>query len=412
MKRFSYYIMLMVVLSTVPALAAELPAWSVGQTYTVDQHYAGSANFTGGSAVIDITSSGCPWIVTAAESFNLQKCGATVDIYKVQFDCNVVATGHASLTDPITLDADIKLENVTFVGTMLVRRNTLNIVRIDLDLVGDAYAFLFGNWTSVGTASATVHAEACPELGDFEWPLEVGNTWNTNTTFYAWGEYIADLNIFGVPYVFEGTFDEALDLAYSASVAGMEAMNGCNSFKVAMTESTGLGSMTNHYCPDWGWYSRKTITDLNMEGITLEEVKWDMTGNAIPTPTPTPPAGDLGIELEMPASDFAEGDPCYLKAFTFNNEEPLSNVQAFVFLDIGIGEYWFAPSWTKYPPNIDSYFIDVPVGDKEITPQPISNFNWPGGAGVGGPFTFWGAMLNDAGTAVRGDLGSFNFRFH
>lgn len=130
-----------------------------------------------------------------------------------------------------------------------------------------------------------------------------------------------------------------------------------------------------------------------------------------PTVTPTVPC-TTGMTLEMPAHNFTAGDPCYLKAFACNGtEETTENVPIFVFLDIGIGEYWFAPSWVKYPPGVDNYTITLPPGMTEVEPQPIGEFIWPSGAGAGGPFFFWAGMLDDTGTSVLGEIDSWEFSF-
>ncbi len=121
--------------------------------------------------------------------------------------------------------------------------------------------------------------------------------------------------------------------------------------------------------------------------------------------------GGLGIALAMPAALFTPDDACYLSA-TLCNPGPgqLTAVPVFVILDVGIGQYWFAPSWTMYPPGVDMYTLNLPVGSTTIDIIPA--FVWPTGTGAGGPFTFWGALTDTQITQVIGDMAEFQFSYN
>jgi len=114
----------------------------------------------------------------------------------------------------------------------------------------------------------------------------------------------------------------------------------------------------------------------------------------------------------MPASDFHPGDVCSLHARVCNDTgEFIPQAPVFVFLDIGTGDYWFAPTWAHYPADIDGYLLDLPTG---LTPiEVIPEFSWPAGAGnFDGPAVFWGAVTDAAVTTVIGNIGQWEFGYH
>jgi hypothetical protein len=97
----------------------------------------------------------------------------------------------------------------------------------------------------------------------------------------------------------------------------------------------------------------------------------------MPTPSITPqytPVPELIVELEMPSHYFREGDICWLTA-------TITSMRSFhapfvVLLDVGTGEYWFYPSWVKYPESIDYVMLDLHEGvngPMTIIPE----FTWP-----------------------------------
>lgn len=131
-----------------------------------------------------------------------------------------------------------------------------------------------------------------------------------------------------------------------------------------------------------------------------------------PTATPGPECEILGVVLEMPAHHFQPGDVVFLKGFCCNDTETsMENVPVFIFLDIGAGEYWFAPTWRHWPPDIDYYMLTLQPGLNEVLPQPLSQFQWPTDTGNGGPFYFWGGMTNQNMSEVIGEIGGWDFSY-
>jgi len=80
-------------------------------------------------------------------------------------------------------------------------------------------------------------------------------------------------------------------------------------------------------------------------------------------------------------------------------------------LDVGVGTYWFFPSWTMYPPQIDYAAIPLVPGTTpfEIIPQ----FAWPAGVGGSGglSFFFYGAVLTIDLATLMTDLASWHFSY-
>jgi hypothetical protein len=111
----------------------------------------------------------------------------------------------------------------------------------------------------------------------------------------------------------------------------------------------------------------------------------------------------------MPAEYFRPGDPCWLQAIMRNPGPALQGIPLVVLLDIGVGRYWFWPSWSEYPPDIDYQSMYVPVGRTEV--EIIPEFAWPEGAGEAEGIVFYGAMLNQTMTGLLGDVGMWTFGF-
>lgn len=127
------------------------------------------------------------------------------------------------------------------------------------------------------------------------------------------------------------------------------------------------------------------------------------TPNPSVTPSPTPtatqvpsPCPPTGIWCLVPPGSWRPGDTVYLDVLVGNQEFNRSlHLPVFALLDIGMGEYWFAPSWVCYPPEID-YYREIVVPPCECHEfHALNPFTWPTGAGVTGkPCCFTVALMN------------------
>ena len=193
----------------------------------------------------------------------------------------------------------------------------------------------------------------------------------------------------------------------------------------------------NTICPTQLWYASVSSVPVGLQpdGILLEPVIWSnafvyisacllpaipTTSTPTPiytstptqppfTPTVTPnitptPICNLGVSLLMPKSFFTQGDTCWLKAFICNPyNEPLNNINLFVILDIGIGEYWFYPSWCHYPDDID--YEPIPTLSPGVTEKYIIEpFYFPPNAGQGSNFNFIGAITDENISTILGNI--------
>jgi len=109
-------------------------------------------------------------------------------------------------------------------------------------------------------------------------------------------------------------------------------------------------------------------------------------------------AQDLNLDLSMPSHYFIPGNQCSLDLSIDNIGSTSTNAAVFVALDIGVGQYWFSPTWQKYPGGVDYHSLTIPGGGQtnlSILPQ----FIWPEGVG-----TFLGASFIAAVTNTEGNL--------
>jgi hypothetical protein len=117
----------------------------------------------------------------------------------------------------------------------------------------------------------------------------------------------------------------------------------------------------------------------------------------------------LGVRLEMPATSYAPGDPCYLKAYLYNNGGVQSAVPLCVVLEIS-GQYWFWPHWTQ---ALDYKEVELRAGLSAL--WIISDFTWPDtGTETMQGITFWSALLTPDLSAVIGGadgIGQWTFSY-
>jgi len=111
----------------------------------------------------------------------------------------------------------------------------------------------------------------------------------------------------------------------------------------------------------------------------------------------------------MPSHFFRMGDLCSLIARAHNPGGPIDQAPLVVLLDVGIGEYWFWPSWGHYPPEFDfSYaLVSAGVSDHVIIPE----FQWPDIEGSLSGAWFLGAVLTPDMTAIVGEYGQWEFGY-
>jgi len=113
-----------------------------------------------------------------------------------------------------------------------------------------------------------------------------------------------------------------------------------------------------------------------------------------------PAAAALGVDLLLPHY-ISPGGSFYVSAVLTNPGAIEQNLPFFCLLGV-FGEYYFYPTWVKYPPDIAYELIDVPHGVtvKEVLPP----FSWPDVDGELSGLYFYGAFLNREMSEIYGDL--------
>ena len=128
-----------------------------------------------------------------------------------------------------------------------------------------------------------------------------------------------------------------------------------------------------------------------------------------PAPTATCPAG-LTVGLVIAHTYVSPGDTFYCTAAVCNGGGAVTDVPFCALLDIGVGEYWFYPSWTHYPPGFDFQLHSLPSGERSI--EVIAPFRWPdtGGERLAG-IRIYAAFLSVSLDALASTLGMAEFSF-
>jgi len=115
-------------------------------------------------------------------------------------------------------------------------------------------------------------------------------------------------------------------------------------------------------------------------------------------------AGEISVQLEMPAHAFWPGDLCYLNAICTNSGPGRNNLMLFVVLGV-YGDFFFWPSWGSF----DFEVVDLPLEEKTV--PIIPEFNWPENAGNADHIFFYSALMNALKTELYGELASWEFRW-
>jgi Peptidase family C25/Propeptide_C25 len=153
---------------------------------------------------------------------------------------------------------------------------------------------------------------------------------------------------------------------------------------------------SHHYADYWNLYSFNLYGDPSL-----------IREGTAPQPTPTPEPVELGVQLDMPGTEFLPGDTFFCNAVTSNPGEPILSVKLFVAMDLGIGTYWFWPGWKECPPDVDYMVFDLETG---VSIQSVLEpFVWPKGAGTFSDARFIAAMIDESGAGIVGNIDTVSF---
>ncbi len=116
-----------------------------------------------------------------------------------------------------------------------------------------------------------------------------------------------------------------------------------------------------------------------------------------------PFSGSVGVDLQMPGTNYRPGDTFYLNVACTNTGPARSGIPLLVALDI-YGEFLFWPSWRH---GLDYRMTDIPAGGKTVSILPA--FAWPAGAGSASGIVFYSCFMNPGLTQICGNLDSVGF---
>ncbi len=105
-----------------------------------------------------------------------------------------------------------------------------------------------------------------------------------------------------------------------------------------------------------------------------------------------PASAFVTLTLDMPSDLFSPYDPFYVDLALGNRDTAYPGAQLFVCLEVIPGSYYFWPSFTEYPPNIDFETIDM-AADYASVKFIIPQFYWPEGTGEFHGARFYAAVI-------------------
>ncbi|MBN1357024.1 hypothetical protein JXA40_12250 [bacterium] len=458
---------MMVCFYTQAVLAEDhLPDWSVGfwwdYSSTTDLHMEDETS--GQYFDIVLTDTDIRYHLQEITTRTLVKgSGLTYDVYRLVFSGSIFGEGIAHITDPAPLDINIEIRNGVMNGEWWVDVDTLATVYFSRHVDGNLWAQLMF-WQNIGTISLDMNEEYEPAKDEVHFPVEVGNAWDLDITFFTYGHYVVDAEIYGEPFHEEDDFDETQVFYFDMTVTGMETVNGLWTYRVDGDETASDGYLSNNYSAQARNSAREELHNLGSgSGTQLDSMIRNLTGyyvgpaptvpppptstpvptsSAVPTstsiptytsvpPTPTTPPGDPTFTPAQPTPTLpptgtptaptaptetpVPGDlgitittnlPIYHRGELFRCTTTIINpgseilVHQYVLLDV-YGSYWFWPSWST---DVD---FDVRLLDAGgyYPNEMIIEFTWPEVAGSASGLRFWAALIDPVTGILVGDYG-------
>jgi len=443
-KLFSACFFLVVYMATnfvCPAQSAvNLPVWHLESwweyTTVTDMHVqeAGSQEY----ADIVTTDVATRYTLSQIGSKTLTR-GAmlTYEAYVLPFTGILDAAGIYHIVDPIPLDIDIEIRDASLTGELWVDTQTLGTIYFHRFIEGPLWADIpFQGWQEVGWIEIDMSEEYEPARDILAFPLEVGDAWTQDITFYTYGSYTLDYDIGSGPEHVEDTFDESEIYQFDITVPNQEMSHGYMTYRVEGDETSSDGAILANYAEDVKNLVYEEMTDLASSGssVRINSMVKDLTGFFLipdptgtpeptytpvpptptsppgeptytpipftptppvtsPTPTPTPPM-ESGITIATNLTEYHTGDP-FLCTTTIVNTGPAINVDEYIVLDV-YGSYWFWPDWGSEPGFQNRDLTEDSVYPDEV----ILEFVWPDVTGSVSGIKFWAALLD----AASGDL--------
>ncbi len=223
------------------------------------------------------------------------------------------ADGEGVYYDPDYGLIPIEIRNANLEGEWWVDTETLGTVYYVRHIDGPLWAQIpiFG-WQEVGTVDITIHEEYEPARDFVNFPIDVGNEWQSTVTLYTFGEYVIDAEIFGEPIYEADTFDESETLTVDYIVPILEVYNGYLSYRIEGDETGSSGTILAFYSSEPKTLVYEQMEDFGSSGgvqinsFTRILENYYLEPGPTPTPTPVPDClnhGDVNFDGQITAAD-------------------------------------------------------------------------------------------------------------
>ncbi len=382
--------------------AETLPSWTLGSwwkfTSIVDMDITIEAQ--GISASFDIADDNTQYSLVSTEQKTLSHgTMATYEVYRLTYSAS--ASGSGTVTY-YTLEIPAEIRNATITGEWWVDTATLGTVYFSRHLEGELWADMpSAAWSQVGTAVLDMNEEYEPPEDLMNFPLDVGDEWTQDVSFFIYGHYIFDVDIGMGPMYQEDDFDMEQSFNFAMSVPNQEMFQDMMTYVIIGDEASTDTMLLGNYAPEAQTLAYHEIKNYDSgQGIVLNSMSRRIddyylapasTPTPIPTPTATPTPAMSGIDLQLSHEMFHTGDNFICTANLYNTGTEIV-VTEFIALDV-YGQFWFWPDWTEDV----TFKVRTLEAGAAITGESVIEFEWPQVQGSARNLKFWAALVDPEG---------------
>ncbi|MBN1296947.1 dockerin type I repeat-containing protein [bacterium] len=304
----------MMVCTAVSAEALK-PDWIVGSWWDYTTVNDIHMQETGSAEYLDITltDENTRHMVTGIENRTLtQGTPLSYQAYILPFSGSIEGEGTYHITEPFPMDVPVELRNGILSGEWWIDVVTMATIYHHRSIQGELWADVLGSWTEVGTVDLMVSEEYEPGRLWADFPLEVGNGWLQDITFFTYGNYMVDGEILGQPFHEEDAFNESFTYQLDVDVVSEETAYGYMTYRMEGVETGSSGAILTHYGPVPKALVYDALSNFGGSGsVQVDAITKTLTGYHLEpgpaTPTPTQGAcihdGDVTLDGEITAGD-------------------------------------------------------------------------------------------------------------
>lgn len=265
--------------SSLDAQPVDLPQWNVGDEWTFSENLYISGPTFGPGGFFDVQNT-ATYVVKDTGQRTQPKTGNTYDVYDLQYTGTFSMRGYFSLNPPFGFP--VRIVSGSYTGYLWVERSTLATVLRTRQLFGQMDMNMNHTWNYFGYIIAKETEEWQPPLDDFNFTLDVGDSWNQYMTLHTHG----DLNHALVGKI---PFDESIQVQLNQSCVGKEQIASWETYHVveSIADVNLSGSIENWYAPDAKWFAKQVFNNIAFGQDNINTETRLVAYNFVPTPTPT-----------------------------------------------------------------------------------------------------------------------------